>query len=169
MAGRAGNSSWRLCRRTTWSTFGVTTYWRGVSFSTLPTFFSRSSMGITSKSTSRKRSRLVGIAIHEDSAHRREEDADVEPERPPLDIFLVQLYPALCALDCADLAAQALDLGKSSQAGADAMTASVAAHGLLIITVADLHLQRMRPRPDDRHVAADDVEQLRQLVDAQAA
>src|SRR4051794_7445531 len=124
------------------------------------------SAGSTSKSTSRKHCRLVRITIEEDCANSRNHDVDVEPERPAVDIFLVQLDPALGAIDGPDFSTQALYLCKAGDAGTNAMPARISANGILVVAIAHTHLERVRARADQRHVALHDVQQLGQLVDA---
>src|SRR5947208_2952041 len=57
----------------------------------------------------------------------------------------------------------AVDLCPSGDAGPD-----VEPMQLLVVVLVDL-ITECRPRADDRHVTADDVPELRELVDAQAA
>ena len=48
------------------------------------------------------------------------------------------------------------------------MTTGVTPHRLVVEAIADHHLGAVRPRTDQRHAAKQDVQQLRQLVDAEA-
>src|SRR5689334_17883242 len=49
------------------------------------------------------------------------------------------------------------------------MPSCVTANGVLIVAVPDLHVGCVRPRSDQRHVPADDVQELRKLVETELA
>src|ERR671926_1792683 len=68
------------------------------------------------------------------------------------------------------LAPPAIDLGPSRHPGLHAMPSEIAVHHLLIEPVRCLCVERVRTRADDREVSEeDDVEELRQLVEARLA
>src|SRR5829696_1217251 len=152
-----------------WSTFGVTRYWNALPELTAPIRERRRSTGKTSKATSRKFSRSVGIAVEENRSNGRQEDQEVEDQRPAIDILLVELDAALCSFDGTDFPAEALHLREARDARPNAMTTCIAAHRILVVMVADPHLERVGPRTDQRHVAPDHVQKLRKLIDAELA
>src|SRR5205085_8347473 len=96
-------------------------------------------------------------------------DPDVEPEGPVVDIIFVQLDPPLGPLDGPHFTAQPLHLGIAGNPRLDPVAPGIAAHGFVIEAIADHHLGAVGTRTDEGHAALDDVEQLRQLVDAEAA
>src|SRR5271155_2037372 len=65
-----------------------------------------------------------------------------------------------------ETAAQAVDLRPARDAGLDDVAARVERNGALESLIM---CQRMRARPDERHVAEENVDELRQLVDVVAA
>ena len=87
-----------------------------------------------------------------------DEDAQVEPQRGVLEVPDVELDPLGPRQRRA-----AVDLRPAGQAGPDGEPLPLA-----VRVVVDLDLQR-RARPDQRHLAAQDVDQVRQLVDRRAA
>src|SRR5918912_2127514 len=94
----------------------------------------------------------------EDGGHRHEQDLQVEPEGPVLDVVVVPLDPVRER----GLAAQAVDLRPPGDAGLDAVAVLVAADAPL--EQLD-ELRALGARPDNAHLAAQDVEELGQLVD----
>src|SRR5436305_11460658 len=97
------------------------------------------------------------------AAHEREpHDLEIERDRPVLDVIEV----VLDALLERRVAAPAVDLRPSSDAGLDL----VAQHVLRDAVLELLDEERpLRTRADDRHVAAEDVPELRQLVEVESA
>src|SRR5690242_14664137 len=89
------------------------------------------------------------------------DDAQVEPERPVLDVIEVALH----ALVKVRVAPEIVDLRPAGDAGLDEMLLHVA--GYLLLEALD-ELGSLGARPDDRHVAAQRVEELRQFVEARA-
>src|SRR5260221_3747847 len=83
--------------------------------------------------------------------------------------MFVQLDPTLGPLNCPNLAAQALDLSVTGDSGLYAMPPGIAAHRLVVESVADYHLAPVRPRPYQRHAALKHVQKLRQLIDTETA
>src|SRR5215218_3826746 len=108
------------------------------------------------------RATSLGVVASEQRRDRHQDDLQVEPERPVLDVVVVPLDPVVER----GLPAQPLHLRPAGQTGLDAMAVAVAVDVLL--EGAD-EVRALRARPDDRHVAAQDVEELRQLVERQAA
>src|SRR5262249_37549809 len=92
--------------------------------------------------------------------HRVEEDADVEPEREILDV--VQVVPHLLGLFLEIVRVPEPDLRPAGDARADGRSQRVVRNTL----DEELHVRRrVRPRADKIHVAADDVDELRKLVE----
>src|SRR4051795_3857875 len=83
--------------------------------------------------------------------------------------MLVELDAPFGAFDRADFAAQSLDLGVTGDAGLHAMPPGIAAHRLMVESVAHHHLGPVWPRPNQRHAALKHVQKLRQLIDTEAA
>jgi hypothetical protein len=89
-----------------------------------------------------------------------QEDDEVEPERPVVDVAEVHLDPLLEAGD--GVAATCLPF--AGDAGFDAEAAAVGDFGKGLDLV-----ERQWARTDEAHVAFDDIEKLRQLIDAEFA
>src|SRR4029077_7840813 len=89
---------------------------------------------------------------------RSQEDPHVETERPVVDVLHVALDPVF------ELRFPADHLPEAGDAGLDAEATPVGAR----LDPADV-AQRQGPGTDQAHVAADDVEELWELVEAQAA
>ena len=91
------------------------------------------------------------------------DDEEVEHGSPVLDVPDVELDTAFHLPELAGLAAEAVDLGPAGDAGLDEV-----AHHVLLDDVGVLFgvLQHVGTRTDDGHVAAEDVDELGQLVDA---
>src|SRR5437762_4232479 len=83
--------------------------------------------------------------------------------------MLVELDAALGALNRADLAAQPFHLRIASDARLHAVPSGIAADRFVIKAVADHHFGTMGPRSYQRHAPLQNIEQLRQLVDAEPA
>src|SRR4051812_1840728 len=103
-----------------------------------------------------------GAAAGEESGNRLHEDLEVEPGAPVLDVEVIPLD----AVGKGGVPAQAVDLRPTGQPGLHAMALRVAIDGLL--EELDV-VQALRPRSDQRHVAAQHVPELRQLVHRRAA
>src|SRR6185437_12774540 len=104
-----------------------------------------------------------------------EDDPDVEPQRPMVDVVDVQLHALMHAVDGGRLAAMAGNLGPAGDAWFHAMARGIFVDdgfdrfaAALFPQIARLAPHRMRPRPHQRHVALQDVEDLGQLVEAPA-
>src|SRR5436305_9936082 len=87
------------------------------------------------------------------------------PERPIVDVVEIMLDPALHFLIGFSLSTQAMDLRPAGDARLDVVPAGIERDTLLVLPIVR---KRMWPRANQRHVALDDIEQLRQLVDAPA-
>src|SRR5262245_46518790 len=86
-----------------------------------------------------------------------------------LDVVKVMLYTFPYLLEGVGLAAPAIDLGPAGDARLHPMARVVVLDRLLVEQGARLGGERMGPRTDDRHLAAQHVQELRQLVEAGAA
>src|SRR5206468_7540413 len=85
-----------------------------------------------SKCRSRKLILSVRITVEQDRPCRCAKNPDVEPERPVVDIFFVELDPTLCPLDGAHLAPEAFDLRVARNAGLYAVPTGIAPHRFMI-------------------------------------
>src|SRR5918999_1003809 len=94
----------------------------------------------------------------EDGRHGEQQDLQVEPERPVLDVVVVPLDPVRERR----LAAQPVHLRPAGDTGLHAVAVLVTGHAPL--EQLD-ELRPLGPRPDDAHLAPQDVEELGQLVD----
>src|SRR5258708_21588426 len=103
-------------------------------------------------------SRSIRAPTADDDPDRPQQDLQIQPERNVAHVFAVVLHP----LFEADLGTAA-DLPKAGQPGLDAQADGVARPVLL-----DLARQR-RPWSNQAHLPLEDVDQLRQLVEARPA
>src|SRR5258708_16633786 len=111
----------------------------------------------------------ASIGVFRDDQHpdRHQQNLEVEPDRPIVDIFQI-VGDALAGLqEIADLAAQAMHLRPPGDARLYPVPGEIVADRLVVELVSRAHGDDMRPRPDDRHLAAYDVDELRQLVEAE--
>src|SRR5689334_9647020 len=102
------------------------------------------------------------VASRQDVPKGERKDAQVEPRRPVFDIEEVVLYP----LREIARAAQIVDLRPTGDAGLHEMLLHVTRHA--IAKLGD-EFGALGPRTDERHLAAQHVHELRQLVEAEAA
>src|SRR5690606_13926087 len=108
----------------------------------------------------------VGAVLLEGDDERLEQDADVEPEGMPLDILDVVADALAANGEVLERAEVAADLGEAGDARAHGMALVVVrdqAHDRLPL---DLEVQRVRPRADEAHPAAEHVPDLGQFVEA---
>jgi hypothetical protein len=92
------------------------------------------------------------------------QDMKIEHKRPIVDVIEVVVDALLHLLVSVGLSPIAMNLRPSGDAGFDVVPPGVEGDATLVLPIVS---QRMRARPDERHVALDDVEQLRKLIDAQ--
>src|ERR687892_1245365 len=94
----------------------------------------------------------------EEGSDGEEEDLEVEGEGPVLDVVVVPFD----AVTHRSVTAEAADLGPARHSGLDAMAVVVAVEA----RTEEVHeLRPLRARPHEAHVAAQHVDQLRQLVE----
>src|SRR5690348_16730070 len=91
--------------------------------------------------------KLLRPGAAQDGGNRAQENLEVEPERPVVNVFEVEAHPFL---EVGNLVA-ALDLPETGEAGLDAQTAAVRE----IAETADL-VHRQRARANEAHLAAQD-------------
>src|SRR4029079_4751833 len=108
----------------------------------------------------------VGIAAPEELEDRVNEDAQVEPEAPILDVPKVAIDPLLHQLETGGFSAETIDLSPAGQAGLHVLPECVIGDELGVPVIVGYG---MRSRTNDRHIAAQHVHELRQLVDAGGA
>src|SRR5689334_21867703 len=104
---------------------------------------------------------LLGAATGKDRGNGQDEDLEVEPGRPILHVIVVPLDP----VGKRHVAAQALDLRPAGEAGLHAMAIAVAIDAL---GERGDEVDALRAGPDERHVAARQIDDLRQLVERPA-
>src|SRR3954447_20079479 len=100
--------------------------------------------------------------IAEHGPERHQQDLDVEPERPVLDVVVVPLG----AVGERGLAAQAVNLGPAGDPGLDAVAVAVAVD---VVLEQPGEVRTLGTWADQAHVALEHVQQLRQLVERGAA
>src|SRR5262249_50188551 len=86
-----------------------------------------------------------------------------------LDVIEIMRHPGPRFLYCVEFAAQSFDLGPPGDSGFDAMAMQILLDSITIELVARPHRDGVRTRTDERHIAAQYIDQLRQFVDAQGA
>src|SRR6266702_8498702 len=107
----------------------------------------------------------VRVAAHEAFPESQANDLDVEPEAPVLHVVQIELDAAHHLFDAVGFAAIAVDLRPPGDARLDPVAVHVALHQILVDVVV---FERMRTRTHHRHLAAQHVDELRQLVEAGA-
>src|SRR5271165_275640 len=85
-----------------------------------------------------------------------------------LDVIKVMYDAGMRLFDRVHLAAQPVDLRPAGDARLDAMSMDIFFDRVDIEATAGLHRNGMRSRTDQRHIAAQHIDQLRQLIDAQS-
>src|SRR3954471_250609 len=100
--------------------------------------------------------------VAEHGPERHQQDLDVEPERPVLDVVVVPLD----AVGERGLAAQAVNLGPAGDPGLDAVAVAVAVD---VALEQPGEVRTLGTWADQAHVALEHVQQLRQLVERGAA
>src|SRR5690606_28098265 len=111
---------------------------------------------------SRKTDASVGVRMPHAAEQREHDDLEIQPERPVLDVVEV----VLDALLEVGIAAPAVHLGPAGDPGLHHVLLHVLRH--LLLELRDEH-RPLRARPDDRHLALEHVDELRQLIEARAA
>ena len=107
----------------------------------------------------------IRIAVGAGRDHRPDQDLKVEPERPVVDVVQIELDPALHLVVAVGLATEAVDLRPSCYPRLDVMPTRIERDSLLVLAIVR---ERMRTRPDQRHVALEHVEELGNLIDVPA-
>src|SRR5436190_13338390 len=101
---------------------------------------------------------LIRAARPEDGRDRLEEDRDVEPDRPVLEVVEVKPDEVVEAEVRA-----AGDLPEAGHSGQDVVPLAMPVLELRVVA------ERQRARPDETHLAAQDVEELRDLVERESS
>src|SRR4051794_10811958 len=104
----------------------------------------------------------VSISIGTWREHRAHENLQVEPQRPVVDVVEVELNPVAHLVVAVGLAAKTVNLRPAGHTRLDVVTTRIERDPLFIVAVVR---KRVGPRPDQRHVAHQNVEELRDLVD----
>lgn len=96
----------------------------------------------------------------------RKNDPDVADGRPAIQVLEVGLKPAAQVSLRVGRAPQAANLRQAGQAGLERVPKEITRVDFPEPLLASQRTDRMRARPDNAHVAAQNVQQLRQFVDA---
>src|SRR4051794_14453880 len=99
----------------------------------------------------------IRVAVHEAVPERQPQDAQVEPRRPVRDVVEVELD----AFSQRRVAAPAVDLGPARDAGFDGVASVIVRNRLGELIDED---GPFWPWPNQAHVAQEDVDELRQLI-----
>src|SRR5271169_407679 len=111
------------------------------------------------------RSSSIRVAVRARRKERHQDDLHVQPQRPVVDIIEIVLEPLVHVVIVGDFAAMTPDLRPARDARLDVVPAGITREPFDIALVVR---ERVRARTDDRHFADEDIDQLRQLVDAVA-
>jgi hypothetical protein len=107
--------------------------------------------------------------IVENEYGRPQDNLQVKPQRPFFNILEIVFNPLLHLLARVELAAQPVNLGPSGNSRFDTMAVGITADEFIEKLSFRPCVQGVRPRADDGHRALQDIEELRQLVDAHVA
>src|SRR5437763_14756984 len=107
--------------------------------------------------------RSIGLGLSQSHDSRLQDNPQVEQRAPIVDVPKIVLDAALHLFDLTSLTSVTVDLRPPRQARFDMMPKSIIGYHCFIFGV----MRRgVRARTDEGHITPDDVEQLRQLVDA---
>ena len=95
-----------------------------------------------------------------------DDDHDVHAQRPPLDVIEIVIDPRNRRAGLGRTSPAAADLREPGNARPRRMALKVVWHEVFVRQFRRQHSRNMRSRPDQRHVALDHVEQLRNFVEA---
>src|SRR5512147_2453558 len=110
--------------------------------------------------------RSIGVFVCPSAQRCQHHNLGVEPQRPVLDIKDVVFDAAAHLIEGIRLAAEAVDLRPAGDTRLHFVPPMIAADQLRVLLVV---FDRVRSRTDHRHVAPEDVEQLREFVEARNA
>src|SRR6266508_5548328 len=105
---------------------------------------------------------LVGIAIRHRREHGLNQDAQIEPDRPIIDVVEVVLDALSHLVVGVGFTAKSMDLRPAGDAGYHVVPAGIERNLALIVVVVR---QRVRARAVERHGAGEHVEQLGNFID----
>jgi hypothetical protein len=108
----------------------------------------------------------VRLVVAEQLDHRQQNDLDVEHRRPVPQVIEIVIDARLHLLELRGLAAAAVHLRKSGDAGQHLVANHVALDELAVLLVVR---DRVRPRTHETHAALKHVDELRQLIERGAA
>jgi len=106
--------------------------------------------------------RLSVDVLGQQRKRRLQQDLDVQPQRPGVDVAQVDVDALLHLFQGLGLAPAAIDLGQAGDAGFDPMAGHVGADFPRVVVVV---CNRMGAWADQCHVPLQHVEQLRQFID----
>src|SRR5271165_4499457 len=107
----------------------------------------------------------IGSGVMDYEQSRLQDDFQIEPRGPIVDVFDVASHALPKLLDGVQLAAKSIDLGPTGQARFHPVAREITVGRFLQHVAARAGLQGVRPRSDHRHCALQDIEELRQLVE----
>jgi hypothetical protein len=111
----------------------------------------------------------VGRWIMKNQADGRNEDSNVESEGPILDIVEIISDAPFGFPELIEFASETVHLCPTGQSWLDTMAQRVGRHSDLQPLSNDLRVQCMRTGTNERHVALEDIEELREFIDAQSS
>src|SRR6266702_2926628 len=105
----------------------------------------------------------IRVSMAQHFGKRSQQDQHVEPNTPVVDVPEIEVDTLLHELDLLGPASTALNLRPTGYSGFDVMPERVFRQQIAVVAVMG---ERMRARADQRHVAKQNIEELRQLIDA---
>src|SRR5262249_20357700 len=113
-----------------------------------------------------RKNRSTSVLIGGAREHRADDDFQIEPERPIVDVIQIVLDALSHLVVGVGLAAIAVDLRPAGDARPDVMTPRITRNALLVFAIVR---QRVRSWADQRHIASEYIKELGNLVDVPAS
>ena len=107
--------------------------------------------------------KLKRISVHKTEDWRERKDFEIKPNRPVVDVVNVHLNPAAHFLGGIRFTSQTANLSQAGHARFNLVAVAITSDARSIVFIVN---ERMRPRPDEGHFAAQYVDELRQFIDA---
>src|SRR5438874_8161391 len=123
--------------------------------------------GLSLRPTVDRMSISIRTLIRRQRSRSLQQNLQIKPGGPVFNVIEIVRHTGVRLFERVDLAAQSINLGPAGDARFDAMAMKILPDRIAIETTAGLHRDRMRARTDQRHVAAEHINQLWQLVEAQ--
>ena len=93
-----------------------------------------------------------------------QQDLQIQPWRPVLDVIEIVRNASVRLLERVDFAPKTIDLSPAGDAWFDAMAMEILLDRVAIEAIAGFHCHRVGARANQRHIAAQHIDQLRQFV-----